>query len=64
MREKQQLTEEQDEVRLRGLRLLARIFARHILTPPETYAEGSALGGNASSATNASPARKEGRHVS
>ena len=37
MSKKQRLTPEQNEIRLRGLRLLARIIARHYLEHPDLY---------------------------
>lgn len=36
---KRQLTEEQDRLRLKGLRILARIIVRHRLNHPELYAD-------------------------
>ena len=38
---KLQLTEEQDRLRLKGLRILARIIVRHRLNHPELYADVS-----------------------
>ncbi len=38
------LNEEQDEQRLEGLRVLARIIARHYLNHPELYPEPDAGG--------------------
>ena len=37
---KQELTKEQEERRLKGLRILARIIVRHRLAHPELYANG------------------------
>ena len=38
---KQHLTDEQERMRLAGLRILARIIVRHRLEHPEHYAERS-----------------------
>ena len=38
---KQELTKEQEERRLKGLRILARIIVRHRLAHPELYSNGA-----------------------
>jgi len=38
---KQELTEEQDRRRLKGLRILARILVRHRLAHPKMYVDGA-----------------------
>ena len=40
-----ELTEEQEERRRAGLRILARIIARHYLSHPERYPEPGGCGG-------------------
>ena len=39
---KLELTEEQERMRIRGLRILARIIVRHRLAHPELYVNGAA----------------------
>ena len=39
---KQHLTDEQERVRLEGLRILARMIARHALANPDFYQDRSA----------------------
>ena len=40
----QQLTDEQERIRLEGLRILARIIARHALDHPHLYTGGPVTG--------------------
>ncbi len=42
MSTKQRLTDEQERMRLEGLRALARIIARHALAHPDGYGDGAA----------------------
>ena len=42
MSTQQQLSDEQERMRLEGLRTLARIIARHYLAHPEKYANNAA----------------------
>ena len=42
---KQELTKEQEERRLKGLRILARIIVRHRLAHPELYSNGASVDG-------------------
>ncbi len=44
MSTQQHLSDEQEAIRLEGLRRLARIIARHYLAHPEKYASGGAGG--------------------
>ena len=44
MKQEQQLTDEQEQQRLEGLRILARIIARHHLAHPELYRGASGEG--------------------
>ena len=37
----QELTDEQERIRLEGLRILARILARHALAHPSVYEDGA-----------------------
>ena len=61
----QALSDEQERMRLDGLRALARIIARHVLTHPHLYADAPGDDSSAVSATGRDaaakkPARKEG----
>ena len=49
---KRQLTEEQDRLRLKGLRILARIIVCHRLNHPELYADVPLENGAVPSASN------------
>ena len=65
MSKKQRLTLEHDEIRLRGLRILARMIARAHLDslagePAGQGDEGTAGGGNAD---REDPPRKDGEYV-
>ncbi len=42
---KRRLTERQERRRIEGLRILARIIARHYLTNPHLYRNGAAVDG-------------------
>ena len=42
MRRKRRLTDKQERQRIEGLRMLARIIARHYLANPHLYRNGSA----------------------
>ena len=42
MRSMQRLTDEQEKQRIEGLRILARIIARHYIAHPELYSQGVA----------------------
>ena len=55
MSTKQQLSDEQERMRLEGLRILARIIARHYLAHPEKYA-GSAVEEQEAPSANGRPA--------
>ncbi len=41
MKKQQRLSDEQEQVRLEGLRILARMIARHHLAHPEFYPEAA-----------------------
>ena len=64
MSRKQKLTPEQEKIRLRGLRLLARMIARAHL---ESQGEGGMLGGNFDGdgpmALEGDDPREDGEHV-
>ena len=55
---KRRLTDKQERQRMAGLRILARIIARHYLANPHLYRNGAAGDGSASS--DGETARKEG----
>ena len=44
MKQQHRLTDEQEQQRLEGLRILARIIARHHLAHPELYPDASGEG--------------------
>ena len=65
MSTKQRLTDEQEQMRLDGLRMLARIIARHVLAHPERYGDGSMAerqvpADNGREVSGGEPARKDG----
>ena len=52
-KQERRLTDRQEQQRIEGLRILARIIARHYLANPHLYGEGAA-------ADESEKARKEG----
>ena len=54
-KQKRRLSQKQERQRIEGLRILARIIARHCLANPELYANGPA-GEREASAVNGQPA--------
>ena len=57
-KQKRRLSPKQERQRIEGLRMLARIIARHYLANPELYANGVA-GDRDASAVNGPPAVRE-----
>ena len=57
MKQQHRLTDEQEQQRLEGLRILARIIARHHLAHPELYPGASGEGG----ATPPPAGKRDGR---
>ena len=57
---KVRLTWEQEEMRLRGLRILARLIARHYLSNPELYTRDAAGDGSAVPAEEDSNEKEDG----
>ena len=56
---KRRLTPEQDRRRIEGLRVLARIIARHYLANPGVYAKGSATVNGQAAGDGGERARQE-----
>ena len=56
---KKRLTAKQERQRMEGLRILARIIARHYLANPHLYRNGS-IPSNARPAGGGEPSRQEG----
>ena len=53
------LSPKQERQRIEGLRMLARIIARHYLANPELYANGAAGGRDASAVNGPPPADRQ-----
>ena len=68
MSSKRRLTRSQERRRIEGLRILARIIARHYLARPEVYpaprADGAAPDVNGHAAANEEAVGREGEHGS
>ena len=58
-KQKQRLSPKQERQRIEGLRVLARIIARHYLANPELYANGAAGDRDASAVNGPPPAVRE-----
>ena len=58
-KQKRKLTPKQERQRIEGLRILARIMARHYLANPELYANGAAGERDASAVNGQPPADRE-----
>ena len=58
-KQKQRLTPKQERQRIEGLRILARIIARHYLANPELYANSAAGERDASAVNGLPPAVRE-----
>ena len=57
MKKQHRLTDEQEQQRIEGLRILARIIARHYLAHPDLYPDPSGEG----SGTPSSAGERDGR---
>ena len=60
MNTQQRPTDEQERMRLDGLRILARIIARHALAQPRLHADGSPGDRDVPSAVDQGSARSDG----
>ena len=58
-KQKRRLSPKQERQRIEGLRMLARIIARHYLANPELYANGAAGERDASAVNSLPPAVRE-----
>ena len=58
-KQQRRLTPKQERQRIEGLRILARIIARHYLANPELYANGAAGDRDASAINGPPPAVRE-----
>ncbi len=58
-KQKRRLTPKQERQRIEGLRILARIIARHYLANPDLYANGAAGERGASAVNGPPPADRE-----
>ena len=58
-KQQRRLTPKQERQRIEGLRILARIIARHYLANPELYANGAAGRRDASAVNGSPPAVRE-----
>ena len=58
-KQKRRLTPKQEGQRIEGLRILARIIARHYLANPDLYANGAAGVRDASAVNGLPPADRE-----
>ena len=56
---KRRLTKEQERLRRQGLRILARIIARHCLANPEAYTSGPVGHGKTTLIVDGKPAQQE-----